>query len=81
MRSARRAQKSPNEKVPALEPLDDLRDDQEAGDDEEDVDADKAAGHAGDADMVEHHREDRDGAQPVDERPVGGDIGRNDRSD
>ena len=42
--------------------------DQEAGDDEEDVDADEAAGGTGYARVVEHDGKHRDGAQPLDVR-------------
>ena len=80
------AQRSPRPELAegesaALQARDDLRDDQEAGDDEEDVDADIAAGNPGNTDMVEHDGKDRHRAQAVDERPVGRDIRRNDRSD
>ena len=40
--------------------------DQEAGDDEEDVDADVAAGEEGDARVAEQDGDDRDGSQPLD---------------
>jgi len=50
--------------------------DQEARDDEEDVDADVAAGDEGEPRVAEQDRDDRDGAQALDIRPkaaLGGD--------
>src|SRR5690606_25118080 len=44
--------------------LDDRRD-QEARDDEEDVDADEAAGERAEVEVVEEDREDGDGAKPI----------------
>ena len=44
----------------------DQRGDQEAGDDEENVDTDEAAGPAGHTGMEGQHRHDRDRPQPVD---------------
>jgi hypothetical protein len=41
-------------------------DDQVAGDDEEHVDADEAAGHTRDAGVKGNHRQHGDGAQAVD---------------
>ena len=46
--------------------------DQEAGDDEKDVDAEVAAGEGGEAGVKEDHRNDGDGAQPVDVTAVAG---------
>ena len=43
--------------------------DEEAGDDEEDVDADEAAGRFGQADVEEHHGDDRHGAETLDVGP------------
>ncbi len=52
-------------KAPASDLLGDLAADQEAGDHEEDVDAAEAAAEARGAEVIEHHRHDGDGAQPV----------------
>ncbi len=49
--------------------------DQISGNDKEDIDADKAAGKAGDADMVEQHGNDGDRAQAVDVGAVLGHLG------
>ena len=56
--------------------------DQKPGDDEEDIDPDEPAGERRDLVMKEHHRQDRDRAQPIDvgaiaragaDRPIGSD--------
>jgi len=44
----------------------DERGDQVARDDEEDIDADKAARERPDLEVIEHHRQHRERAQPVD---------------
>ena len=49
---------------------DDARD-EEARDDEEDIDAGEAAGGRAREGVERHHRQDGDGAQPVDVGPVG----------
>src|SRR6185295_867646 len=51
--------------------MDDLRD-QVARQHEEDVDAEKAARQVVVREMEQHHRQDRDGAQPVDVRAISG---------
>ena len=50
----------------------DLADDQVAGDHEEDVDADKTADEARNADVIGDHGDDGDGAQAIDMRLVVG---------
>ena len=45
--------------------------DQKAGNDKEDIHTDKAPRQTGQAEMVKHHRQHGDGAQPVDLGPVG----------
>ena len=53
-----------------LELKEQQRCDQEAGQHKEDIDAEKTAAHDGNATVVEHHRENRQGAQPVQCRAV-----------
>src|SRR5262249_14196429 len=61
----------PQAEAPNMDVGGDLVDDQVARDNEEDVDADVSARRARQLEMARDHRENRDRAQPVDERLVG----------
>lgn len=58
--------KAPQGEATLLQPTDDDGGHQEARDHKKDINPDKATGKAGYAKVVQHHRHDGPGAQPVD---------------
>jgi hypothetical protein len=73
------AKGAPREKVKKAEPVradifNDLIDDKIARYHEEDVDTDIAAGSSGNIEVRAHNHQNCEGAEPIDERPIGADT-------